>query len=159
MKKLLVVCLLLFLLPMVVPAADGLASFGYGLILEKGQTTESGYAVGLDLPFVTKKNNYELVTEITYLYSDKNFESNNDLEAYRAYVIGRKQIIGEYLTVGFGTGGWNITDSDGENFMVAGYNIQIGGTFKVEYTLGLDIMRKEGTDLYYPYIQIRLLSL
>jgi len=144
----------------VVTAADVVTGFGVGYILQQNEKGDLGYYVSFGFPTVTDTaDGYKIVTRLTTLYSNRTLDGINEIEAARALLEGQKYLYNTFYA-SLGVGSWYLVNTDGDNAANLALSIGLGYETKgMDFTLGMDVLPvKDGPDIYYPNLSLRLLK-
>lgn len=156
----LVLILGLTIMPAEAQGFKALGSLIGGIGLQKGVDADFMYAGGFDVPVVTRESNYQILTEVTYLYSDRTIDEVSEVEAMRTVVSGRKFIDSSAFYIGLGGGAWNTLNTGGENKTLPMFNANFGiMAAGFDFHLGCDFVRMAGPDIYFLNLGVRIINL
>lgn len=167
MKRLLT-CGLLALLAifMAMPVtAQTVTGAGAGLFLQDGYTGKFNYAIGLQIPVVTRDSSgYYIIVDPDIVYSGRSIGFDDgttlkEIQAARAFVTGARHTwLGIYANLGLG--GYYFTNTDGGDKQQLAYRVGLSGKPIGLYAFaGIDIVTLAGPDIYNINLAIRFLKI
>lgn len=171
MKRLLKIVLSMALLAVmlalpVTGQAQTVSGAGVGLMLQKGESSQFCYAIGLQVPVLSRDSSGAWVLidpDIVYADRSVTFDDQSSIKEFtgaRGFVSGVKTIGFWDLRTVTGIGAYHFTNSEGGDKTQAAFRLAISGkpigTFVYA---GVDIVKFAGPDLYNINVAVRFLKI
>ena len=142
-------------------AVDAIFGIGGGIVMQKGEATVGMYTFDINIPTITDTTkDYYVVTSTEIVYSDRQFDDVQEIEATKVMITGHKSFgLPVYLNLGAGT--TRFVNSSGANdwFGVyrAGFSYEVLG---VEIGAVADIIPLANeNDMYNIFLRARIVGL
>jgi len=152
-------------------SADVLTQIGVGSLLQDGSKPDIAYIAAFNIPTYETGDyfgNTRFMTEISFVYSNREFSGNSEIECLRTietaeipiYSWFKEDIVTSQFYVGVGSGIWEFIDSDGGNATKAAIRVNFGYFIKsFSINAGCDVVRQSGPDIYFLNTSIKLLGI
>lgn len=156
-SRMFAVIAVVILMPFTVNAVEVQFAGGFGLLLQDGKSSELAFSVDGTTPWWTiDGNRHTMSAEATFTYADR------EIYLARAYPVYYQRplatIGGIPLNIGMGIGGYTEIVSGGTDLQGEAMIMTLGvQTWKVDVTIGGEVLKYDGPDLYCVGLELKLM--